>query len=131
MASDPKVVMLEREHLPGVIELFAGKRWSYADDEQRAWRALAAPGTLSLVALESDQAVIGIAQVLGGEGFGNVFDPAWDEQQDRLALSRKGATGADGSAWIDALKIFGPDGDHQCQLHPLEVAVHILKAGVS
>jgi predicted N-acetyltransferase YhbS len=64
MASDPKVVMLEREHLPGVIELFAGERWSYADDEQRAWRALAAPGTLSLVALASDLTVIGIAQVL-------------------------------------------------------------------
>jgi predicted N-acetyltransferase YhbS len=64
MASDPDIVMLEREHLPGVIELFAGECWSYASDEQRAWRALTAPGTLSLVALSSDQTVVGAAQVL-------------------------------------------------------------------
>ncbi len=56
--------MLEREHLPGVIELFAGERWSYADDEQRTWRALTAPGALSLVALSSEQSVMGIAQIL-------------------------------------------------------------------
>ncbi len=51
MASGPEIVSLEREHLLGVIELFAGERWSYADDELRTWRALTAPGTLSLVAL--------------------------------------------------------------------------------
>ncbi|MGP0100687.1 MAG: GNAT family N-acetyltransferase [Solirubrobacteraceae bacterium] len=64
MASSPEVVSLEREHLPGVIKLFSGERWSYADDEQRTWRALTAPGTLSVVALSSEQTVIGIAQVL-------------------------------------------------------------------
>jgi predicted N-acetyltransferase YhbS len=64
MAFSPEVVSLEREHLPGVIELFSGERWSYADDEQRTWRALTAPGTLSVVALSSEQTVIGIAQVL-------------------------------------------------------------------
>ncbi|HEX4115866.1 MAG TPA: GNAT family N-acetyltransferase [Solirubrobacteraceae bacterium] len=64
MASSPEVVSLEREHLPGVIELFSGERWSYAEDEQRTWRALTAPGTLSVVALSSEQTVIGIAQVL-------------------------------------------------------------------
>jgi GNAT superfamily N-acetyltransferase len=64
MASGQKVVVLEREHLPGVIELFAGERWSYADDAQRAWRALTAPGTLSLVALSPELKVIGVAQVL-------------------------------------------------------------------
>jgi predicted N-acetyltransferase YhbS len=55
---------LAREHLPGVIELFSGEHWSYADDEQRTWRALIAPGALSLVALSSEGTVIGIAQVL-------------------------------------------------------------------
>jgi len=50
--------------MPGVMELFAGERWSYADDEQRTWRALTAPGTLSLVALSSEETVVGIAQVL-------------------------------------------------------------------
>jgi predicted N-acetyltransferase YhbS len=64
MASSPEVVSLEREHLPAVIALFAGERWSYANDEQRAWRALTAPGALSLVALSSERTVIGIAQVL-------------------------------------------------------------------
>jgi predicted N-acetyltransferase YhbS len=64
MTSTPEVVSLEREHLPGVMELFAGERWSYADDEQRTWRALTAPGTLSLVALSSEGTVIGVAQVL-------------------------------------------------------------------
>lgn len=56
--------MLEREHLPGVIALFAGERWSYAEDEQRTWRALTAPGASSLVALSSKRTVIGVAQVL-------------------------------------------------------------------
>ncbi|HEY5287390.1 MAG TPA: GNAT family N-acetyltransferase [Solirubrobacteraceae bacterium] len=64
MASSPQVVSLEREHLPGVIALFAGERWSYANDEQRTWRALTAPGALSLVALSSERTVVGIAQVL-------------------------------------------------------------------
>jgi predicted N-acetyltransferase YhbS len=64
MASGPEVVSLEREHLPGVIELFSDERWSYADDEQRTWRALTAPGTLSLVALSSERTIIGIVQVL-------------------------------------------------------------------
>jgi GNAT superfamily N-acetyltransferase len=64
MASSPEVVSLEREHLPGVIELFSGERWRYADDEQRTWRALTAPGALSLVALSPERTVIGIAQVL-------------------------------------------------------------------
>jgi predicted N-acetyltransferase YhbS len=61
---DPEIVPFAREHLPGVIELFASEHWSYADDEQRTWQALTAPGALSLVALAPEQAVIGIAQVL-------------------------------------------------------------------
>jgi hypothetical protein len=64
MASSPEVVSLEREHLPGVIALFADECWSYADDEQRTWRALTAPGAFSLVALSPERTVIGIAQVL-------------------------------------------------------------------
>lgn len=63
MPSDLEIVPFAREHLPEVIELFATEQWSYAHDDQRAWRALTAPGSLSLVAL-TDQKVIGIAQVL-------------------------------------------------------------------
>jgi len=58
------IAPLEREHLAGAIELFAAEGWSYAEDEQRAWRALTAPGSLTLVALSSGREVIGIAQVL-------------------------------------------------------------------
>lgn len=64
MQSDLEIVSFEREHMPGVIELFAREHWSYADDEQRTWRALTAPGSTSIVALSPEQAVIGIAQVL-------------------------------------------------------------------
>lgn len=51
------------EHLPGMMALFAAEGWSYADDEQRTSRALSAPGSLTLVALDSEQ-VIGVAQTL-------------------------------------------------------------------
>jgi len=64
MLSDSAIVSVERRHLPGVIERFAGEHWSYADDEQRTWRALTAPGSLSLVALSPERTVIGIAQIL-------------------------------------------------------------------
>jgi GNAT superfamily N-acetyltransferase len=52
-----------REHLAGVIDLFAQERWSYAEDEQRTWRALTAPGSFTLVALAHEE-VVGVAQVL-------------------------------------------------------------------
>ncbi len=35
-----------------------------------------------------------------------------------------------GSVWIDAQSL-GPDGEDERQLHPLEAAVHSLKAGVA
>ncbi len=46
-----------------MIKLFAAERWSYAQDEQRAWRALTAPGSLTLVALYHEE-LAGVAQVL-------------------------------------------------------------------
>lgn len=64
MSSDSDIVSFDREHLPGVMELFASEQWSYANDEQRTWRALTAPGSLSLVALSPEHAVIGLAQSL-------------------------------------------------------------------
>jgi GNAT superfamily N-acetyltransferase len=62
--SDLTIVPFKRKHLSGVMELFAQERWSYADDEQRTWRALTAPGSVTLIAL-LDEAVVGVAQVLG------------------------------------------------------------------
>ncbi len=56
------------QHLPGVMGLFAAEGWSYASDEQRTSRALSAPGSLTLVALESDE-VVGVAQTLGDGEF--------------------------------------------------------------
>lgn len=64
MPSSVEIAPFEREHLPGVLALFASERWSYAEDEQRTWRTLTAPGSLSLVALSTERTIVGIAQVL-------------------------------------------------------------------
>lgn len=77
-----------REHLPGVIKLFASEHWSYADDEQRTWRALTAPGGLSLVALSPERTVIGIAQVLSDgevQAFLAVLVVARDHRREGVA----------------------------------------------
>lgn len=58
-----KIVAFEHEHLSEVMGLFATERWSYAEDQQRTWRALTAPGTLTLVAMV-DGRVAGIAQTI-------------------------------------------------------------------
>lgn len=58
------IAVFGREHLPGVMGLATAERWSYGADEERAWRALTAPGTLTLVALV-DGEVAGIAQTIG------------------------------------------------------------------
>lgn len=58
------IAVFGREHLSGVMRLFAAERWSYANDEVRAWRALTAPGTLTLVPLV-DGDVAGVAQTIG------------------------------------------------------------------
>jgi GNAT superfamily N-acetyltransferase len=63
VAGDLQIVPFGREHLPGVIDLFAQEHWSYAQDEQRAWRALTAPGSLTLIALY-DEELAGVAQIL-------------------------------------------------------------------
>jgi len=61
----PQIVRFDREHLEGVIGLFAHESWSYAHDEQRTWRAFTAPGSITLVAVGDDDRVVGIAQALG------------------------------------------------------------------
>jgi predicted N-acetyltransferase YhbS len=58
-----EIIAFEREHLCGVMSLFAVEQWSYAADEERTWRALNAPGSLTLVAV-TDERVSGIAQTL-------------------------------------------------------------------
>lgn len=60
----PEIVAFERVHLAGAMELFAAARWSYASDAERTWRALTAPGSISLVALLDEQ-VVGVAQTIG------------------------------------------------------------------
>ncbi len=55
---------LAREDLGAVMDLFGAEDWrSYADDEERTWRALNAPGTLTLVAARGDE-VLGVGQTL-------------------------------------------------------------------
>ena len=58
-----EIVAFEHEHLPEVMGLFAAERWSCANDQARTWRALTAPGSLTLVAL-ADERVTGVAQTL-------------------------------------------------------------------
>lgn len=57
------IVPFERTHLAGVVALFAAQGWSYAEDEERAWRALTAPGSTCVVALAGDT-LAGVAHVL-------------------------------------------------------------------
>jgi len=55
---------LERRHLVGVIEMCRNEGWdSYLSDSERTFRALSAPGVVTLVATASG-AVCGFAQVL-------------------------------------------------------------------
>jgi GNAT superfamily N-acetyltransferase len=53
----------DRIHLPAVMALFAAEGWSYADDAERTWRALTAPGSKAIVAL-ADNDVVGVAHAL-------------------------------------------------------------------
>src|SRR3989442_1268134 len=57
------VAPFDRAHLPDALALFAAEGWSYADDPERTWRALTAPGCATVVALVDDS-VVGVAHVL-------------------------------------------------------------------
>lgn len=58
-----EIMAFEREHLPGVMDLFAAEKWSYAADQERTWRALIASGSSTLVAVENEQ-IVGVVQTL-------------------------------------------------------------------
>ena len=57
------LALFDRAHFPGVLALFAAEGWSYADDAERTWRALTAPGSKAVVAL-ADENVVGVAHAL-------------------------------------------------------------------
>jgi len=60
-----RIRRLARADLAAVLELFTTEAWrSYAQDEERTWAALSAPGSLTLVA-ERGGEVVGVAQTLG------------------------------------------------------------------
>jgi hypothetical protein len=59
-----EITRFARRPLSGVMALFATERWSYGEDQERTWRALTAPGPLTLVAVYGDD-VVGVAHVLG------------------------------------------------------------------
>jgi predicted N-acetyltransferase YhbS len=83
------VTQLERANLAGVIALFAAQRWSYAQDEQQTWRALTAPGSLTLVALAGAQ-VVGVAQLLSdGEIQALLSVLLVDQQHRRQGVARR------------------------------------------
>lgn len=52
-----------REHLDALVALLAAEGWSHAEDPQRTWRALTAPGSTVLVAL-AGEVLVGVAQIL-------------------------------------------------------------------
>lgn len=55
---------IARRHLDGVIELCRAEGWqSYLQDSERTFRALTAPGVITIVAT-TDGAVCGFAQIL-------------------------------------------------------------------
>ena len=61
--SKTEVKAFEREHLDGVIALVDAAGWeTYSEDPERTYRALAAPGSTTLVALE-DGRVAGLVQL--------------------------------------------------------------------
>ena len=61
--SETEVRAFERDHLDGVIALVDSAGWeTYSEDPERTYRALAAPGSTTLVALE-DGRVAGLIQL--------------------------------------------------------------------
>ena len=61
--SEIEVRAFEREHLDGVIALVEAAGWETdGEDPERTYRALAAPGSTTLVALE-DGRVAGLVQL--------------------------------------------------------------------
>ena|SRR5437867_7179892 len=54
----------ELGHLPGITRLFQAEDWpSFASDPEKTWRALTAPGTVCVVAVDGE-AVAGVAHAI-------------------------------------------------------------------
>jgi ribosomal protein S18 acetylase RimI-like enzyme len=59
----PELTPFEREHLAGALALFAAEDWdTYTADAERTYRALAAPGATTLLAVEG-ATVAGLVQL--------------------------------------------------------------------
>ena len=55
---------IEQRHLPGVIDICRAEGWKgYAEDAERTWAALTAPGVTTVVAVENEE-VAGFAQMM-------------------------------------------------------------------
>jgi ribosomal protein S18 acetylase RimI-like enzyme len=58
-----EIASFKREHLDGVIRLFAADNWStYVSDPERTYRAFTATGAISLVAIDGGEPV-GVVQL--------------------------------------------------------------------
>ena len=62
--ADPEYRPLSRGHIPGIMRICEAEGWpSYTEDETTTWKALSAPGTITIVALLRDGEVAGFVQV--------------------------------------------------------------------
>jgi ribosomal protein S18 acetylase RimI-like enzyme len=80
----------ERRHLEGVIELCRAEGWdSYLADSERTFRALIAPGVITIVAT-ADGAVCGFAQILtDGEIRAYLTDVAVSAEARRQGIGKR------------------------------------------
>lgn len=107
---------IERGHLAGVMELFKSEGWlAYAEDAETTWRALTAPGSIALVAVEGGS-VAGVVHMLTDgaiQAFMPVLIVAPDHRRKGVgrrlieeAFSRSGARQVDLSTDEDALEFY-------------------------
>ncbi len=60
LTGDINYPRLKREHLEGIVELCKEEAWPSYLDAERTWRALTAPGVVTIVAVAGEQ-VVGFA----------------------------------------------------------------------
>ena len=103
--TDVSIEPFAQAHLDELIALVAAEGWTeYAEDAERTYRALSAPGATTLVAL-SDGRVVGAIQVqsdgvIQAHVSMLLIDPEWRGRRLGSRLLREGLERA-GGLWLD------------------------------